>query len=136
MTQKNFFLEIITPGKVVYSGEAIRLQAPSTAGYFEILYNHTPFLSALKTGKIKVTAAAGKKYFAISGGFAEVYKNKVIVLAETAEPSEEIEVNRALAAKQRAEHRLLEHLPETDIPRARVALVRALNRLSVARLGK
>lgn len=135
MSDKQFTLEILTPDKCVFIGEVTSFQAPSKEGYFQVLYNHTPFLAALRVGRVKVGTAEGTKYFAISGGFAEISKNKVFLLAETAEAAENIDQMRAREAKERADRRLHERREgreEMDFERARLSLMRALNRLSVA----
>jgi len=133
MAGRSFNIDIVTPDKTVFSGEAARFSAPSVDGYFEILYNHTPFLAALKIGIIALTdGEKRKKYFTVSGGFAEVYDNRVIVLAETAEFIEKIDISRAEASKERALKRLAGKSPEVDVKRAQIALLRALNRISVA----
>ena len=136
MKEKSFKVSLLTPRMRVFQGDAIRLQAPSTEGYFEVLYNHTLFLTALKVGRVRVTTEMGTEVYAISGGFAEVYHNQVSILAETAEPSNAIDVERAQAAKERAINRLRERTQDTDIPRAKMALLRALNRISTAHMGK
>jgi len=136
MSYKNLNLEIITPGARVFKGDVSRLSAPSTEGYFEILYNHTPFLAALDTGHVKLTTENGIKLFAISGGFIEVNRNRVSLLAETAEPADTIDTQRAESAKERAERRLRERKAETDLARARAALIRATNRLKVADMSR
>ena len=132
MSDKQFNLEILTPEKCVFLGEVTSFQAPSKEGYFQILYNHTPLLAALRVGRIKIGTAQGTKIFAISGGFAEISNNKVFLLAETAEPAEEIDQARAREAKERADRILRERNAEMDVDRARLALMRAINRLSVA----
>lgn len=134
MSEKNFNLEILTPGERIFRGDVTRLVAPSTEGYFEILYNHTPFLAALKMGHVKVTFAGGTKLFAIGGGFIEVYHNRVSLLAESAESAEKIDVQRAEAARERAKRRIRERKEDTDLARARAALFRAANRLKIAEM--
>ena len=134
MSEKTFHLEILTPGERVFNGYVTGLVAPSTEGYFGILYNHTPFLAALGLGQIKVTAAGGTKFYAVSGGFIEVYHNRVSLLAETAESADNIDVQRAEAARERAEQRIRERKDETDLARARAALIRAANRLKIVEM--
>ncbi len=129
---KKFALEILTPDRIVYSGEATYLRAPGTEGSFGVLANHIPFLTTLDIGEVEVEIGNKKRFFAISGGFAEVLNNTVSILAETAEAAEDIDVNRANEAKERAEKRLREHLAEVNVARARIALTRALTRLKVA----
>ena len=75
-------LEIITPDKEIYTGEASLVQCPGIDGLFEVLENHAPLIAALKTGKIKMESQGQTQYFDINGGIVEVLQNKVLVLAE------------------------------------------------------
>jgi len=75
-------LEIITPDKVIYKGEADLVQLPGIDGSFEILQNHAPLISALEKGKIKIKRGSSEEFYEINGGVIEVLKNKVIVLAQ------------------------------------------------------
>ncbi len=78
------FLEIITPGKNIYSGEVKLVQLPGTKGSFAILNHHAPIISTLEKGKIKVVEESGKiLFFEIQGGVIENKDNKIIVLAES-----------------------------------------------------
>lgn len=132
MADKNFNLDIVTPTKVVFSGEVQSFSAPGMVGGFQVLLNHAPLLSSIKVGRVKIVDSSGKEMqYATSGGFVEVNANKVILLAETAERSDEIDVKRAEEAKRRANERL-EKRANVDEERARGALVRALNRLKIA----
>ena len=134
MSEKTFKLEIVTPRKVIFSGDVTSFSAPGIVGGFQVLYNHAPLLSALAVGKIKYVDKEGKiTEYATSGGFVEVKSNHVVMLAETAELPQEIDIARAQSAKDRARKRLAERAPDVDIERARAALARALNRLRVAR---
>jgi F-type H+-transporting ATPase subunit epsilon len=134
MPDKSFSLEIVTPKKVVFSGVVTSFSAPGVVGSFQVLRSHAPLLSTTRIGIVKVVDAAGREMrFATSGGFVEVHDNKVVMLAETAERSDEIDVNRAEAARDRAKKRLEGKRREIDVERARLALHRALNRLKVAR---
>ena len=133
MYEKAFMLEIVTPRKVVFRGEATSFSAPGTLGGFQVLYNHAPLLSTLEIGKLKVKDKQGDdSFYSTSGGFIEVKNNEVVVVVETAEPANEIDVERAKAAKQRAEERLRSKHEDIDLERARFALLRSLNRLRVA----
>jgi F-type H+-transporting ATPase subunit epsilon len=132
MAEKIFKLEIVTPKKVVFSGDVTSFSAPGVLGGFQVLKSHAPFLSSLSIGEVKVIDAAGNESrYATSGGFVEVHENKVILLAETAERSDEIDVWRAEAARERARKRLAKKRAEIDDDRARLALYRAMNRLKV-----
>lgn len=132
MYEKSFSLEIVTPLKVVFQGNVTSLSAPGALGGFQVLYDHAPFFSLLTTGILKVRDDAGQEIrFATRGGFVEVKGNKAVVLAETAERPEEIDVPRAREAMERARQRLHSGDPGVDLERARAALYRALNRLKV-----
>lgn len=133
MYEKAFHLEIITPQRIVFQGEASSVSAPGVLGGFQVLYNHAPLISALQAGTIKVKDVDGNDLvYATSGGFVEAKDNQVTVLADTAERRDEIDVDRARAAKERALKRLREREEAVDIARAQAALARALNRLRVA----
>ncbi len=130
-------LDIVTLKKVAFSEEIRSVNAPGTEGYFSILVNHTPFVSSLKPGIIKVIRENEETLtFSTSGGFLMTDGKKVILLADAVERPEEIDVERARAAKERAEKRLAERTPDIDVDRARAALLRALNRLKVAEFTK
>lgn len=131
----NIHLEVVTPEKIVVSEEAQIVASPGSLGEFGVLSGHTPFLTTLKTGMIRYTDAAGKENFVfVSSGFAEALPDKVTVLAESAEVSNDIDVSRAKEALARAEKRLAEDRSREDIDfqRARAALERATVRIQVA----
>ena len=133
MTEKTFNLEIITPRKVVFSGDVQSFTAPGSMGSFQVLFNHAPLLSEITIGEARLRdSSGGELRFATSAGFVEVNANHVVMLAETAERPEEIDGTRAEAAKSRAEKRLSHYSPDIDVERARLALARALNRLKIA----
>jgi F-type H+-transporting ATPase subunit epsilon len=132
MYEKTFKLQIITPGRVVFQDEASSVSAPGTQGGFQILYNHAPFISTIEIGEIKVRNKNGNDLvYATGGGFVEVKENNVVVLAESAELAGEIDVPRAKAANARAMQRLQSKDPGIDIERARLSMMRSLNRLRV-----
>jgi F-type H+-transporting ATPase subunit epsilon len=133
MTSKNFQLDIVSPSRTVYSGMVQSFSAPGVVGNFQVLFNHAPLLSSIDVGEVKVIDAEGKKLlFATSGGFVEVKSNKVILLAESAERADEIDIARAEQAKARARERLAQKNSEVDYDRARLALIRSLNRLKTS----
>lgn len=133
MTGKEFELEIVTPRKIAFSGQVESFSAPGVLGGFQVLHSHAPLLSNLRVGEVKVLDVKGKETrYATSGGFVEVRNNKVVMLAETAERSDEIDVERAKAAAERAKQRLSGNKGAVDADRARLALQRALNRLKVS----
>jgi F-type H+-transporting ATPase subunit epsilon len=137
METQPFTLDIVTLKKVAFSEAIKSVNAPGTEGYFSILVNHTPFVSSLKAGIIKVTRENEEtSTFSMSGGFLMTDGKKVILLADAVERPEEIDVSRAQAAKERAEKRIAERTPDVNIDRARLALLRALNRLKIAEFTK
>jgi len=133
MYEKPFRLQIVTPNRVVFQGDATSLSAPGVQGGFQVLSNHAPLLSSLEVGELRVKGVDGRdSAYATSGGFVEVKDNTVVVLAETAEAASEIDVQRAKSAEQRATERLRSKSAEVNEERARISLMRALNRLRVA----
>ena len=128
-----FALEVVTPERVAYSGQVASLQAPGSEGSFGVLAGHIPLLTSLQIGRLRFVEEDGSEVqMAISGGFVEVGREQVAVLAETAERVEEIDVARAEAARQRAEERLARAQEErVDVARAQAALARAVNRIRI-----
>ncbi len=136
MAEKTFKLEIVTPRKVVFSGEVISFSAPGVMGGFQVLYNHAPMVAAIGIGEVKLQDVTGNEFhYATSGGFVEVFKNRVSLLAETAERSDEIDAPRAEASKGRALQRLQQHDPTVSQERAKESLRRAANRLRILHRG-
>ena len=129
---KSFSLEIVTPFRKVFSEPVAAIIAPGEEGYFGVLPGHTPLLTSLQIGYLKVEQGERVSYFSISGGFAEVLPNGVKIFAETAEAASEIDVKRAEEAKDRATKRLQEGRKQWNVERTRGSLARAKNRLEVA----
>ena len=132
---ENIRLEVVTPEKQVVNEAAQIVMAPGTMGEFGVLSGHTPFMTSLKTGAIHYRDENGKDRFVfVSGGFAEALPDKVTVLAESSERMEDIDVDRAKAALERAEKRLSEDRAkeQINIARAKAALERALVRIRIA----
>jgi len=134
---KNFHLEIVTPFRKVFSEPVAAIIAPGEEGYFGVLPRHTPLLTSLQIGYLKVEQnVPGQNdrvsYFSISGGFAEVLPNGVKIFAETAEAASTIDVKRAEEAKERATKRLQEGRKQWNLERTRGSLARARNRLEIA----
>ena len=128
-------LEVVTPKGSVVSEDVDIVTAPGVEGEFGVLANHAPFLSAIKTGTLVFKQDKREKFLMVSSGFAEVSNNKATFLVETAEFGHDIDVDRALLAKERAERRLAEaqaHAEDLDRIRAEAALQRAVARLAAA----
>jgi len=128
---KEIFVEIITPSKSVYKGQIKSITIPGTLGNFQVLYNHAPLLSTFEIGKIKLNDLNDHVIeYATSGGTIEVNNNKILVLADSAETLEEIDIERAKKAMERAKERLgIRGKGDIDIMRAEFALLRAINRM-------
>lgn len=126
-------LEIVTPDKTVLETEADFVSVPGLEGIFGVLPGHIPFLSALAIGSLHYTLNGETHYVCISGGFAEVSNNTVRILADAAEKCEDIDMDRAEKAKERALERLRqardEHRQDVNQIRAEASLHRAINRL-------
>ncbi len=126
-------IRITTPERTVFEArDAEHVLLPSEAGELGVLPGHMPMVCTLQVGRIRVDLPETTIQMATSGGFAEVLNDDVSVLADTAEKAEEIDVERARQARQRAEERLKRRTEDTDIVRAHAALARAINRLHVA----
>ena len=126
-------LEVATPARLAVADEVDDVVAPGSEGYFGVLPGHAPFLTTLGIGELTYRKGREEFHLAVSGGFAEVRNDKVIVLADTAERPDEINRERAERAKTRAEQRLAgRSQDEVDYTRAMAALLRALTRISVA----
>ena len=126
-------LEIISPEKKVYSGKVKSVTIPGTKGNFQVLFNHAPLISTIEIGIIKLDLSDDStRVFTTSGGSAEVLDNKVLILSDTVEPIDNIDIERALNAKERAENRLTNKGVIIDVDRARAALARALNRIKAS----
>ena len=127
-------LEIVTPDKVLVSQEADMVVAPGTEGEFGILPGHVLFLSGIVPGEIRYTSGSEKASLAATTGFAEVSNDKVSILVDAAEKADDIDVDRARGAMERARERLAKErgTKDVDFVRAEAALKRAVMRSKVA----
>ena len=128
-------LEVVTPKGAIVSKEVDIVTAPGSAGEFGVLANHAPFLSTIKIGTMSYKQDNKAEELMVSGGFCEVSNNKITFLVESAEYGHEIDVERAMQAKERAEKRLAatqQEKEKIDSNRAELALQRAIIRLKIA----
>ena len=125
-------LEVVTPEKILVKDSAEEMQLPGKNGYLGILPGHAPLITELAIGQMTYRSGGTTHALAVAWGFAEVLPDKVTVLAELAELPEEINVQRAREAKERAEKRLASSDTAVDVARAQAALARANSRLQVA----
>ena len=127
-----FRVEIITPDRIFYEGEAEFLEFTTAAGDVGIYAKHIPMTTVLAPGAVIIHKDGEETVAAVHSGFAEILCDKVTLLAEIAEWPDEIDVSRAEAAKARAEEHLANKTMGTDVKRAEYALRKALTRLDVA----
>lgn len=128
-----FKAQILTPEGSVFDDEVTGVRVPGEMGSFEVRALHANIISSLEVGEILVRTDIGEtQRFSVTGGFVEVVDNTLTLLAEAAEPVEEIDVERAKAARERAIKRLKADDPDIDKERARKALKRAENRIKLS----
>ncbi len=127
-----FRLDIVTPERLVYSQDVDVLTVPTVQGEISILAKHVPLVSIISPGEVKIKRDNEIEYMAISGGFVQVIPNKVIILADTAERAEEIDIARAEQARLRAQ-KLMEEKRGDKLSHAEAmaAFQRALVRIKV-----
>ena len=126
-------LEIVTPERLAYSDEVDMVLVPGSEGELGILPHHTPLVSLLGVGELKIRKGGSEESFAIAGGFLQVRPDKVVVMAETAEIDSDIDLERAQKARAEAQKALEGGFVEgADLSAARAELQRALVRIRVA----
>ncbi len=126
-----FKLQIITPERKFYEGDASMVELTTTEGEIGVYRGHIPMTAVVAPGVLKIHEEGGIKEAALMTGFLEILPEKIVIMAEVAEWPEEIDLNRAEEAKVRAERRLKEQSGEIDIVRAETALKKALVRISL-----
>lgn len=125
-------LEIVTPDRPLIKEPVDEVEIPATDGYIGVLPGHTPLLAMLEIGQLWYRKGQEKFYLSIAFGFVEVLPDRVTILAQIAERPEDIDIQRAEAARRRAQERLTRPTMEMDFERARIALMKSLIRLQVA----
>ncbi|WAA12172.1 F0F1 ATP synthase subunit epsilon [Fervidibacillus halotolerans] len=134
---KTVAVSIVTPDGPVYESEVEMVSTKSLTGDLGILPGHVPMVAPLAIGSVRLKKGKEVELVAVSGGFLEVKPDKVTILAQSAERADDIDIERAIRAKKRAEERLRQQAQSNiDFKRAELALRRALNRISVAQQNK
>jgi F-type H+-transporting ATPase subunit epsilon len=128
----NFLLEIITPEKVVYSDEVSEIVVQTVNGEIAILPHHVNLLTQISPGEMIVKKANSLQHLAVTGGFLEVMDNKVSILAEYAIKAQDIEVEKAMEAKKRAEKVMKEKSTDNEVKIAQAEIMKAILELKVA----
>ncbi len=130
---KFFDLEIISPDRVFYRGKAAMVELTTLNGEIGVYKKHVPMTVIVEPGAVTIHEENGKRVAAVHSGFMEILPEKVVLMAEVAEWPEEIDINRAKEAEERALRRLQNKDPKIDLSRAELALKRAVARLDVAK---
>jgi ATP synthase, F1 epsilon subunit (delta in mitochondria) len=125
-------LQIVTPDRRIVEEQVDEVEIPGSEGYFGVLPGHTPMLASLAVGELWYRKGQEKFFLSIAFGFAEVLPDRVTILARIAERAEEINAERAEAARRRAEEQLAQSRSDVDYERAGVALMKSIMRLQVA----
>src|SRR4029079_10666979 len=128
----NIDLQVLTPDRGIIRDRVDEVEVPGSLGYFGVLPGHRPMLASLSVGEMWYRKGEEKYYLSIGYGFAEVLPDRVTILAKLAERAEDIDIERAEAARKRAEERLIRPQSDIDYERARVALTKSLMRLQVS----
>ncbi|MCX5999816.1 MAG: F0F1 ATP synthase subunit epsilon [Chloroflexi bacterium] len=130
-------LEIVTAERSLLSDEVDAVIAPGVVGQFTVLPQHAPLMAMLEPGELCLRKGGDDSFIVVSGGYLEVLDNRVLILADSAERDDEIDLERAEAAKKRAQERLTHPGEEVlDLARAEAALRRSMARLKVAERRK
>ena len=134
MAEMSFKLTIVEPDGVFYEGEIDMLEFNTTEGEIGVLPGHIPMTVIIKPGIMTIyETGKDEKRAAIHAGFAEILQDKVTILAEVVEWPEEIDTARAEAAYERAQERIQQKAPGTDMVRAEAALLRAMARINLVK---
>jgi F-type H+-transporting ATPase subunit epsilon len=133
MSETLLHLTIVTPERSLVDEKVEEIQLPGAEGYLGILPGHAPLFTELKVGELGYRKGSNGGWLSVAWGFSEVLPGQVRVLAETAERANEIDVERASRARERAEKRLTQGSQDVDYNRALVALERAVIRIQVSR---
>ncbi|WP_310604405.1 ATP synthase F1 subunit epsilon [Anaerosporobacter sp.] len=134
---KTFNLQVVTPDRIFFQGEAEMIELKTTEGDIGVLKDHIPLTAIVAPGVLRIINGGEVKEAALLSGFIEILQDKVIVLAESCEWPDEIDINRANEAKIRAERRLkATDAGQINITRAEMALHRSLIRIELAEKSK
>ena len=133
MSQSQIHLDVVTPERLVFSEVVDEVILPGSEGYLGVRPGHVPLMVGLGVGELSWRRGGREDHMAVAMGYAEILPNRVVVLAETAERAEEIDAERAIHARQRAEEMLAGNsAQQVEFEKARAAQLRAAIRISVA----
>jgi F-type H+-transporting ATPase subunit epsilon len=132
---KPFELDVVTPSGTFFAGEIWHVRAPGVDGDFGVLADHAPLMAGLRAGRLRVDQENESFDVVITGGFFEVHGNRAVVLAENCLRKEDIDLERAYAARERALQHLAAALTEEEQNRARTSLDKAVAIIKFAETG-
>ena len=132
MADKTFNLRIISPTRIFFDGDVDMVEMKTTEGEIGVLAGHIPLTAILEPGVLRIKQEENVREAALHDGFVEIQKDRVTVLAESCEWPDEIDVERANEAKERAERRIKSGKAEVDMLRAELALKKALTSIDLA----
>jgi len=128
-----FYLEIVTPERKFFSGDVEMLILETSDGEIGVLKNHTPMVVSVAIGPMRIKQNGEWLQAILTEGFMQIKQDKTIILTDTAEWPDEVDINRAKAAKQRAEERLQSQISQVEYTRSQAALARAVERLKITK---
>lgn len=128
-----FIVQIITPDRIFYEGDATMIEFNTEAGEIGVYPKHIPLTTVITPGVVTIHEESGEKKAAVHAGFAEILPDQVSIMAEIAEWADEIDLDRAEQAKKRAEERISQKAQDTDMDRAEFALKKAVVRIEAAK---
>ncbi len=133
MSDKSLFLEIVTPSKIIFSGNVLSVTVPGELGSFQILYNHAPIISNLTIGEIKFTTVSGEIFrYAANGGFVMVFKNRITIVSDSLLHYSEIDVNKERAELERLKEEIKERRKQEDVKVIENQIAQLENKIRIA----
>ncbi len=134
--KNNIKFKIVTPEKVIYEDEIFQVSIPTSSGEITVLPNHIPLISVLEAGEMMIKDKDGEHVMALAGGFLEIKaNNQVVILADNAERAEEIDLDRANEARQRATTQMeeMKNTEDVDFARLQAVIDREMNRIKIGK---
>lgn len=133
MSDKSLFLEIVTPSKIIYSGNVKTVTVPGELGSFQILYNHAPIISNLTIGEIKIVDENDSvSYYATNGGFLMVFKNRITIISDSILKAEEIDAKKDENDLMKLKEELIQKRKTQDVSNLEIKIAQLQNRIRVS----
>lgn len=133
MSNKFLYLEIVTPSKIIYSGNVKSVTVPGELGSFQILYNHAPIISNLSIGEIKIVDEnESVSYYATNGGIVMVFKNRITLVSDSILKAEEIDANKVESDLLKLKEELVQKRKTQDVSNLEIQIAQLENRIRVS----